>query len=147
MAKFVVREPERTANQINQTAGLAREVEELYKMMTDAIRNPEAAYQYSIRPNKIKELLPDPIVLQMNVIAHPDGTLDYSPAIRGLQKRKEDLELRLRVLALNSVTKLDNNGKPPKDLERTLDCLSYAIIDTEEDYKRLLSKMALPSGK
>jgi len=95
----------------------------------------------------VMELLPDPIVAQLPVVVMPDGEIDFGPAIRGLQQRKEDLELRLRVLALNSAYLLDEEGNVPPEVKRGLDGLQEAMGQYDGDRQRLFDKMALPNGE
>lgn len=143
-AKFTVREPQNTASGLQKIAGTAREVTELHRMMTDAIRNPEAAMQYPIRPAKIRELLPDPIVLQMGVIAYPNGDINYGPAIREMEQRKKDLQETLRVAAIRAAVHLDENGEPSANDQRTIASLERAITRAEETQDRLNTKNSRP---
>lgn len=141
-AKFLVREPVATANGLRQTASIAREVENLHGMMTEAIRNPEAAMRFPVRPNKIRELLPDPIVLELGVLSHPDGTINYGPAIKTLEQRKEDLQIHLRTLAIRAAVELDEKGNPPIDIQRAMTSLEKAVERTESTQRRLEAKNA-----
>ncbi|OGV94891.1 hypothetical protein A3A66_02775 [Microgenomates group bacterium RIFCSPLOWO2_01_FULL_46_13] len=147
IATFLVRDAELTVAGISQLAGLAREVNELHQMTTEARRKAEGGLNPAIRPNRVMELLPDPIVAQLPVVVMPDGEIDFGPAIRGLQQRKEDLELRLRVLALNSAYLLDEEGNVPPEVKRGLDGLQEAMGQYDGDRQRLFDKMALPNGE
>lgn len=113
VAKFAVRNSHTTAQSLAELGGLISGYTATQEMMTRAIREPDMQFQYPIRPGKVKELLPDKVVLEMDVETQPNGEINWSPAIAALGLQRQETSRRLREFVYHVSGRIDpQTGEP-----------------------------------
>lgn len=142
VAEFAVRDPKFTTNSIYQMAGLSQNYYNLLDKMKSALRNPESAYNYPVRPNRIIEQLPDPLCLELPARARDDGTLDWNSALDSMVSVKNRILTELRKRVLLGATRLSDQGEPVQQDAEAIEAFEKSIQSADEKMRRVIRLQA-----